>query len=457
VPATTICRPSSFLPNTNPPIVNTCDPPEYCTGNSGLCPDDLRLADNTECNDSNACTGAATAPDVCSGGLCQPGPAVNCDDGNPCNTDSCAPGSGCVYTADTSCSEVTNSSLCTVPNPFNLAYIQAPYTPPGSTTLITNMYQLNASQPGQFYYNVFYGGVAGADFTLHIQIPYPFVTQGAQPIQIHNSVGPTGIKITEDPETGIASSSSCFAPGSSLSGFDISTGYCSLSPGTPCKTDGDCSGVGICEQPRSPSGAPVILLANYGCTSAVVGTTFTTITVSGKVPSTGLVYVTIHLDHGFKQTAGWMPVAVNGDDKPPFKALNPGGAGGPPCVPAGALLDDHQGYNFSFDNGVTIPIDDQIANSVNDFKKNKGVAGLTLLASNGSPVSGVHVKLTGPVGFVPMYAVTDDIGYFTFEYKHTGKAANFTVTLTDPVYSSVPPKTVTLKANGFAIVIFNTL
>ena len=46
--------------------------------------------------DGNACT----IGDLCNLGVCQPGKAKNCDDGNPCSEDSCNLASGCTHTDD---------------------------------------------------------------------------------------------------------------------------------------------------------------------------------------------------------------------------------------------------------------------------------------------------------------------------------------------------------------------
>jgi hypothetical protein len=43
------------------------------------------------CDDKNACTTA----DACSAGVCTGGPALDCDDGNPCTADACDPATGC--------------------------------------------------------------------------------------------------------------------------------------------------------------------------------------------------------------------------------------------------------------------------------------------------------------------------------------------------------------------------
>jgi len=74
-----------------------------------------------------------------------------------------------------------------------------------------NIYRLQASNPGQFYYNAFYTGEPGSTFTMTIEVPYPFMTQegAGVPIQVHDGTGLT----TEG----------CFTPTPSLDGFDITT------------------------------------------------------------------------------------------------------------------------------------------------------------------------------------------------------------------------------------------
>jgi hypothetical protein len=85
---------------------------------------------------------------------------------------------------------VTNSSLCqfntdpsspTHLNTFNLIFIQS-----------TGGYQLNASNPGQFYDNAFISGSSGDMVASTLTIPYPFVTQGNVPIHIYTRYTITG-------------------------------------------------------------------------------------------------------------------------------------------------------------------------------------------------------------------------------------------------------------------------
>jgi hypothetical protein len=78
-------------------------------------------------------------------------------------------------------SMVTNSGLCDFGDTFRLIY--TPDFVAGG-----GVYKLNASNPGQFYYNGFYNGTAGEVVDLVIEIPYPFVTQGANPFHIYDGV-----------------------------------------------------------------------------------------------------------------------------------------------------------------------------------------------------------------------------------------------------------------------------
>jgi hypothetical protein len=75
---------------------------------------------------------------------------------------------------------VTDSMLCSLTNDqFKLVY-----TPDQNAQ---GSWKLNASNPGQYYYNVFYTGSGDEDIT--ITLPYPFVTQGAVPIHVYSDVG----------------------------------------------------------------------------------------------------------------------------------------------------------------------------------------------------------------------------------------------------------------------------
>ncbi|GMV40584.1 MAG: hypothetical protein AMXMBFR64_23000 [Myxococcales bacterium] len=67
----------------NPCTTDTCDPQLGCV-----------YANNSQaCDDGNLCTGG----DTCSGGECKGSFVTNCDDLNPCTTDTCVPQTGCKH------------------------------------------------------------------------------------------------------------------------------------------------------------------------------------------------------------------------------------------------------------------------------------------------------------------------------------------------------------------------
>ena len=88
-----VCRPGT------PPVCNDLNPCtlDVCNAVSG-CQFTAR-PDGTSCADANVCNGA----ELCQVGLCMPGTPLNCDDGNPCTTDSCSPLAGCLHVPISPC------------------------------------------------------------------------------------------------------------------------------------------------------------------------------------------------------------------------------------------------------------------------------------------------------------------------------------------------------------------
>jgi len=75
------CRTAAECDDQNPCTDDTCNPDTGCVNENNT----------AACDDGDACT----VLDLCSGGECRPGAAVDCDDGNPCTDDSCDPAAGC--------------------------------------------------------------------------------------------------------------------------------------------------------------------------------------------------------------------------------------------------------------------------------------------------------------------------------------------------------------------------
>src|SRR5262245_29718095 len=78
-----------------------CDPLQGCVNTP--------LPDGTGCDDADLCT----QNDRCQGGTCRGAPR-NCNDGNPCTTDTCEPSTGCVRTPVASGAPCNDQNACTV-------------------------------------------------------------------------------------------------------------------------------------------------------------------------------------------------------------------------------------------------------------------------------------------------------------------------------------------------------
>jgi hypothetical protein len=84
-------------------------------------------------------------------------------------------------------SEITTSNLCwfdmdeTERRQFKILFTPDVNDDP-------NLYKVSATNPGQFYYNVFYSGVVGTSDTFSITLAENFETQGANPVHIYSSL-----------------------------------------------------------------------------------------------------------------------------------------------------------------------------------------------------------------------------------------------------------------------------
>ena len=115
----------------------------------------------------------------------------------------------------------------------------------------------------------------------------------------------------------------------------------------------------------------------------------------------------------------------------------------------GVTIPDNQSYTFSVHDGIT---DSATVSSRNVFKRDPRFAGVVteVTADGEEPLAGLRVELYGPTnGFIGAVR-TDEDGIYLFVYKHTGRAATYTIRL--PAYGI--QKTVTVRANGWGIVNF---
>ncbi len=297
---------------------------------------------------------------------------------------------------------VTDTSFCRLPsNQLVLNLITDPKNP--------SAYRLVSTNPGQFYDNVFYTGSVGSQASLSIRIPFPFETQGAVPIQVSSNV---------------VLVNGCFQPS-----FDLTSQFSITSSGGHL----------------SSSGSPVVLFTDYN--PQQLGST-TTVFLTGPVPSTGLVYVTIHMDYGLR----------NQD----FYKNNTGSSSGPfpvscsnnPCAQwttnTAVIIGTPQTYLFSVAGSMSTTTSPA---SVNNFKKDPGFAGV-VTDLNGNPIVGATVNVYDSNGKLVAAGTTDINGVYMISYKYTGSQTWFTIKVSSPLFSSPQTATVTMKSNQMAVTTF---
>ncbi len=97
------CQPDTPLDcnDTNSCTIDSCNPATGCLNTP--------LANNTSCSDGDVCNG----PETCQGGLCTPGTPPNCADASPCTIDSCDSLAGhCVYTPVANGTPCADTNVC---------------------------------------------------------------------------------------------------------------------------------------------------------------------------------------------------------------------------------------------------------------------------------------------------------------------------------------------------------
>ena len=94
--------------------------------------------------------------------------------------------------------------------------------------------------------------------------------------------------------------------------------------------------------------------------------------------------------------------------------------------------------------------------SFNAFKNNPGTGGLAQSQTTTFSVPGATAALKDAKGNLLGAGTTDQDGWYLFNYKATGKATTYYLTLTPPGSGAAQTRAFTLKANGYVEVDFTT-
>ncbi|NYT15936.1 MAG: leucine-rich repeat protein [Methanomassiliicoccales archaeon] len=249
-----------------------------------------------------------------------------------------------------------------------------------------SQYRLTASNPGQFYFNVFFVGCVGEGDQFTLNIPFPFVTQGAEPVHAYSS-------LNTDPY-------GCLVPGTDVSSlFNIS---------------------------------PTSISWMYD--GSDVFREYAQITLTASDEYCGFLYINLHLDYGLKKNIGSLSPTFDND-----------------ATGTQLIIEQGYQYGFSVQGPGSFSADDEVMNS-NVFKRDPGFGGL-VLDVDGDPIAGAEVEIWRDDTLIGT-ALTDEDGWFMYEYKHTGKPTTFTLKLfIDGELTR--EESVTVKANSFSLVIFD--
>jgi hypothetical protein len=251
-------------------------------------------------------------------------------------------------------------------------------------TSATPFYKLSDSNPGQFFYNLFSTNDGTTD-TITLAIPYPFVTQGAQPVHVYDGVL---VNAVSNQPASPDNLNNCFVPQTTLASYPA-----------------------------------VFTLADYTDTNNDGKVGFGDV-YSVEVPAeTGFQYINIHLDYGLEKTQGWLKkgTSVTGDT-----LVNP--------AIAGITIVDNTAHTFqAYADGTLIPGTTDAIYNLNEFKQIRGFGGLVYQQDPDSleykALEGAQIQLIGPKGNLIETMTTDADGWYLSSFIHTGKSAIYTLNL----------------------------
>jgi hypothetical protein len=148
--------------------------------------------------------------------------------------------------------------------------------------------------------------------------------------------------------------------------------------------------------------------------------------LTGPIPLSGIISASVPYNDSLLKTSAYIPIDLDATSDTH------------PTIPNNVI------YDFTVSAGGVS--DTKQVTGVNNFKKIVGIGGLTL-DSIGNPLPGVNVVIkSGTV--VKFTGTTDTLGFYHWNYKHTGKNIPVVIELTNASADN-DPKSDTLKSNGY--------
>ena len=438
--------------------------------NSALCEFDMEptkgtcnggLADGGACVISDACQlggGACEFDDLAAAYLCVGGSGHGQECAIP-SEDACASGGGTCFDGrcaggsydGTACC-VDGGGVCQQSDQFRLLFS------PDVQNWVA--YRVDASNPGQTFYNVIYdaNGAGENDVTLTVTVPYPYITVGGMPLHVYDDVGMDG--------------ANCYVPGAALLSEPMFITLDDWIYGADGTGDYNLR----CEKVDGPGGSGFC--------------SFDVFIPNAAIPEDGLLYVNVHLDYGLKGRSVdanpfglWAGTGTLEDryDRAAYISpwsssdalVNTGTNNGPlgiaDCsaywfehtddVNAGVCVGGGDGgqpcdvvAHDCADDGVctAVPLFDDSVENLNLFKQIAGVFGRVSCADSGDGF-GYYLDLVHPKNGRVASTQAGEEGYYIFDYRHSGKPATYTVNVYEDADMNVlvDSAEVILQGNGW--------
>ena len=150
-------------------------------------------------------------------------------------------------------------------------------------------------------------------------------------------------------------------------------------------------------------------------------TSTTTVTLTG-LPTSGFMYINIHLDYGLEKLNGWVKDGSNANYN---LTINP-------TIPRVNIINNTQ-HTFN----SSIPGSEDTISNTNEFKQVRGAGGMVYIwdpvLGEYVPRQGSQVRLYKGTTLTPAYLLetmnNDADGWYLSVYTHKGKAATYTLKL----------------------------